>query len=225
MRLSIVIPVWCESARIQTCVRAARAIADEVVVVDANSPDDTARLAREAGARVVQSAAKGRGAQLHAGALAASGDVLLFLHADAMLGAEARAALERALALPHVVGGNFFLRFEPEQGYARLFTWLNHVRRRWLRIYYGDSALFVRSRTYAALGGFRELPILEDYELIRRLERFGTTRYIREVEVRVSARRFASAPVRTLLVWISVQALYSCGVPAERLHALYRDVR
>lgn len=225
MRLSVVIPVWCEAARIQACVHAARALADEVVVVDASSPDGTARLAREAGARVVQCIAKNRGAQLHAGALAASGDVLLFLHADAVLGAQARAALERALALPEIVGGNFFLRFEPEQGYARLFTWLNHVRRRWLRIYYGDSALFIRSRTYAALGGFRELPILEDYELIRRLERFGTTRYLREVEVRVSARRFASAPLRTLLVWITVQVLYSCGVSADRLHALYTDTR
>ena len=109
---------------------------------------------------------------------------------------------------------------------AGLFTWANHARRRWLRIYYGDSAIFVRRRTYDALGGFRELPILEDYELVRRLERHGRTAYVRDVEVHVSARRFERAPLRTLALWTWIQLLYSAfGVSPARLARHYADIR
>jgi hypothetical protein len=168
---------------------------------------------------------KGRGPQLHAGAGAARGDVLLFLHADAELGPAARPAVLRALSDPGVVGGNFYLRFWPEGPWARLFSWANDVRRRRLDIYYGDSAIFVRRAVYEELGGFRPLPILEDYELVRRLERYGPTVYVRDVQVRASARRFAARPWRTLFAWIVIQALYSMGVHPDRLAHLYADRR
>jgi rSAM/selenodomain-associated transferase 2 len=222
--LSVIIPTWQEAACIADAVRAASAIADEVIVVDANSPDATARVARGAGARVVVST-KGRGQQLHVGALEARGDVLLFLHADARLPASARAAIDRALADPQIAGGNFHLRFVPDSPAARLFTWGNHLRRRWLRVYYGDSALFVTRAAYQALGGFRPLLIMEDYEFIRRLERERRTRYIHDIDVRVDARRFAERPTFTLLTWTLIQTLYSAGISAERLAPLYRDLR
>jgi rSAM/selenodomain-associated transferase 2 len=223
--ISIVIPTWCEAARITSCVRAARAVADEILVVDASSPDETARLAEAAGARVLVVDRKGRGPQLHAGAVAATGDVLVFLHADAELDARARAAIARALEDPATVGGNFYLRFWPQGRFARIFTWANHARRRWLRIYYGDSAIFVRRATYEALGGFRALPILEDYEFVQRLERYGRTAYLRNVEVRASARRFEARPWRTLFLWVLIQALFMAGVPPHRLARLYADLR
>ena len=77
------------------------------------------------------------------------------------------------------------------------------------------------------LGGYREIrtPIFEDYELIRRLERSSKTAYIRDVEIEVSARRFAEAPLRTLLVWSTIHSLYWLGVPAEKLAHLYHDLR
>jgi rSAM/selenodomain-associated transferase 2 len=221
----VIIPTWCEAARIEGAVRRARQMADEVIVVDASSPDDTALRARCAGAQVLVVHAKGRGPQLHAGARAASGDVLLFLHADAELGPGARTAVLRALGDPAVVGGNFYLRFWPEGPWTRLFSWINDVRRRRLDIYYGDSAIFVRRAVYDELGGFRALPILEDYELVRRLERHGRTAYVREVEVRASARRFAARPWRTLFAWIVIQALYTMGVHPHRLARLYADRR
>jgi rSAM/selenodomain-associated transferase 2 len=223
MLISAIIPTWCEEASIARAVASAARIADEVIVVDARSPDGTVACATAAGARVLTSQ-KGRGAQLCLGASAARGEVLLFLHADAELSSGAREAMLEALADPAVIGGNFRLRFVPRSPAARLFAWANHVRRVYLNLYYGDSGVFVRRAVYDALGGFKSLPLLEDYEFVRRLERYGKTTYLR-IDIRVSARRFEAAPARTLLTWAIVQGLYSLGVAPDRLVRWYRDVR
>ena len=222
--ISVVVPTWCEAVEIASCVACAQAIGDEVVVADANSPDGTATIAERAGARVVQ-ARRGRGLQLHAGAAAARGNVLLFLHADTRLPPEARAAVLDVLKDDRIEGGNFRLCFLPATPLARIFDALYDLRRRALAIYYGDSALFVRRAVYEALGGFRPLPLLEDYEFIRRLERRGRTRYVRAIAAATSSRRYARRPARTLLAWVVVQALYSLGVSPHRLIRLYSDVR
>ncbi|GAC1579472.1 MAG: TIGR04283 family arsenosugar biosynthesis glycosyltransferase [Polyangiales bacterium] len=226
MHLSIIIPTWCEAEGIGQAVRAAREVAgddgDEVLVVDAGSPDDTAAVAKEAGA-VVLSSGKGRGVQLHRGACAATGDTLLFLHADARLPAEARAAMERALADREIEGGNFRLRFVPETRAARIFSVANDLRRRVLGVYYGDSAPFVRRDTYHRLGGFPPLPLFEDYVFLRRMESDVRTAYVRHPAVEASARRFAEAPLRTLALWGALQGLYSLGASPQRLAHLYRS--
>jgi rSAM/selenodomain-associated transferase 2 len=224
MRISVVIPAWRESAVIGDSVRAAATIGEEVIVSDAGSPDGTAELAARAGARVVQ-AERSRGAQLNAGADASNGDVLLFLHADARVGAGAREALLAALADPHVVGGSFRVAFVPARGAARLFTTLYDWRRRATGIYYGDSAIFVRRETYRRLGGFAAVPLMEDYEFVRRMRRAGRTVYLRGVTVEASARRFAAAPLRTFLLWGAIHVLYNLGVPPGRLARLYADLR
>jgi rSAM/selenodomain-associated transferase 2 len=224
VRLSVIIPAWREAEAIEGAVLSALAIGDEVIVADAESPDGTAQIAERAGAKVITTP-KGRGPQLDAGASASHGDVLLFLHADARLPASARPAIESALATPAILGGNFRLRFEPQTRAARFFSWANHERRLRLSIYYGDSAVFMRRAAYEALGGFRPMPLFEDYELFRRLERLGRTAYIRDIEVTASARRFERAPARTFLLWSALQCLYSMGAPPESLAKLYADIR
>ncbi len=225
MKLSVVIPTWSERKTIGAAVESARAFADEVIVADAESPDGTAEAAARAGARIVR-APRGRGAQLHAGAKAALGDVLLFLHADTSLPPSAREAIEVALRDPKVVGGNFLLRFVPSSPAASLFGWANDVRRRLFAIYYGDSAIFVRRPVYDLLGGFRSLPLFEDYDLVRRLERGGKTAYIRSVRAETSARRFSGRPLRTLALWSGLQVLYSVfDVDPVRLARFYAAVR
>jgi rSAM/selenodomain-associated transferase 2 len=224
VRLAVIIPAWREAEAIEGAVQSALALGDEVIVADAESPDGTAHIAERAGAKVV-TAPRGRGPQLDAGARASHGDALLFLHADARLPECARAAIEGALSSPEVVGGNFRLRFEPQTKAARFFSWANDARRRRLSIYYGDSAVFMRRSAYDALGGFRPMPLFEDYELFRRLERLGKTAYIRDIEVTASARRFESAPGRTFLVWSALQILYSMGAPPDVLAKLYADIR
>ena len=225
MRLSAIIPTWQEEARIGGAVGAAREIADEVVVSDGGSTDRTAAIARAQGAVVLQEA-RGRGQQLAAGAARASGDVLLFLHADTVLPPEARGALERVLEDPRIAGGNFFLRFEPRDApVGRLFTWLYDLRCRVLRIYYGDSPLFVRREVYWRLGGFPAQPLFEDYAFIRRLERSGGTVYVRDVEAVTSGRRYENRVLRTLGTWVVLQTLYSFGASPTRLARWYVDAR
>jgi rSAM/selenodomain-associated transferase 2 len=224
MKLSAVIPCWNEATTIEAAIASAHQIADEVIVADAASPDGTAQIATRAGARVVI-ASRGRGAQLAAGAASASGDVLLFVHADARLPSDARRAIELALADPDVGGGNFRLRFEPTTTWGRVFARVDHERRRWLGIYYGDSGLFVRRGIYDAIGGFRALPILEDHDLARRLERATRTVYVDHIPIAASARRFADHPLRTLGVWMLIQTLASTGIAPQRLARLYADIR
>lgn len=225
--ISVIIPTWCERRRIAQTVRHARELGQEVIVVDAHSPDGTAQLARAAGARVV-SAPKGRGRQLHAGALEASGQALLFLHADTRLSdpRAARSAIQTALSDPAIHGGNFYLLFSGADGASRLFTWANHLRRRWLRIYYGDSCIFIRRHTYFRLGGFAPHPVCEDYDLVRRLERLGPTAYIRHVSAQTSSRRYDGRVLHTLGSWVIVQGLFSLGVSPEWIaRCCYRDRR
>lgn len=224
MAISAIIPTWQEAAWIGPTVRAARAVADEVIVADGGSSDATVDIARAAGATVV-AARRGRGQQLARGASAASGDVLLFLHADTRLPPEARRAIERTLQDPDVNAGNFFLRFDPPSRVSRLFTWVYDVRRRALGIYYGDSPLFVRRRVYERLGGFPEQALFEDYAFIRKLERTRRTRYVRDVAAMTSSRRYEERPLATLALWGTLQALYSLGAPPDALARFYAAVR
>jgi rSAM/selenodomain-associated transferase 2 len=224
LRVSAIIPTLREADRIAGTVAACRAIAEEVIVADAGSLDGTAERAGEAGARVV-TAAKGRGSQLNEGARAATGNVLVFVHADSLLPARAGRVIRSALADPSVVGGNFKLRFIPETRAARLFTWANDARRRHLGVYYGDSCIFIRRRAFERIGGFPDHPIFEDYALARALERLGRTHYETSVEVLASSRRFAAKPVRTLALWGALQALYELGVSPKVLAHLYADAR
>jgi len=222
--LSVVIPTWNEAPLVADAVANARAIGDEVIVVDGRGGDGTAALAREAGARVVLTA-KGRGIQEAAGGRAASGDVLLFLHADTRLPAEARHAILRALDDPSVIGGGFYVRFLPSSWFTRLLEPVNDLRRRIVRRYYGDAGVFVRAEVYRRLGAHRPWPVMHDYEWSGRMERAGRCVYIRDLCSWTSARRFQGRELRTLVRWLAVQGLYGLRAPPRVLGRFYPDVR
>lgn len=228
MRLSVVIPTLDEEARI-----AARldelAVAPgihEVLVVDGGSRDATVAIAsRRAGVRVL-SAPRGRAAQQNAGAAAASGDVLLFLHADVSLPAGAAAQVARALADPSVVAGAFRTWTVPDArpSLLALLLHLADIRSRYSRLPYGDQAIFVRTGAFRAVGGFPDQPLMEDLELSRRLRRLGRIRIV-PASVRVSGRRFLARPVPYTLAVNLFPALYALGVSPAALRRLYGDPR
>ena len=195
----------------------------EVVVVDGGSRDGGPALAREhPRADLVLEAGGGRAAQLNAGAAASGGDPLVFLHADSRLPDGAHAAI--AGADPAIAGGNFVLRFASGDRFSRLLGAVYAAQRR-RGYYYGDSTVWVRRETFAALGGFRPLPIMDDYDFVRRLERAGRTVALPGPAL-TSARRWQAMGIRrTLLSWVLIRWLFIAGVPAERLARLYRRVR
>jgi hypothetical protein len=225
MKISVVIPAWNEAPLIADAIRNASGFADEVIVVDARSPDGTGEEARAAGAVVVQAHRKGRGPQLLAGAAVATGDVLLFLHADARLPPKARGAILRAMDDPRCPGGAFFIRFLPRSWFTRILEPGNDIRRGITKRYYGDTGIFVRASVYRDLGGHKPWPVMHDYELSGQLEAAGPCAYIRDPCIWADARRFDGRELRTLLNWMLVQSLYRLGVSPHLLGFLYPDVR
>ncbi|MDX6678809.1 MAG: hypothetical protein QOE31_2861 [Solirubrobacteraceae bacterium] len=199
----------------------------ELIVADGGSTDTTVKLARSHTPRpqVVLCPGAGRAAQLNAGARAASGDLLLFLHADSRLPRDAYASLAQAWRTENVRGGNFALRFDGDGIFERVLGAVYRCQRRH-GFYYGDSSLWVRRERFDELGGFREIAIMDDYDFVRRLERgAGETRCL-PGPATTSARRWRAIGIpRTLLAWFLIRRLYVAGVSPARLVRLYRAVR
>lgn len=219
MTVSVIIPVWNEESTIEGLLRAlAREQPHEILVADGGSTDETA--ARAAGLARVIACTRGRGAQMNRAAREATGDVLLFLHADAR---PAEGVL-RAIADSGAVAGNLTIRYDGDDGWAAAFDWINGVRCRF-GIFYGDSGIFCRRDLFAELGGYQEWPILEDYEFARRLWKRGGVALLKH-EIHVSDRRWRKDGVwRTMWWWFWIQGLYLVGMSPERLTQLYRNVR
>jgi len=224
-RICAIVPVWQEADRLPQLLGALQREVDEVVVSDAGSPDGSAQVARSLGAVVVHSEQKGRGPQLNAGARATTAEVLVFVHADTTLPVGFAEAIRNALRDPGVTGGSFALDFEPVTRMSKVFTRIYHLQRVLLGRYYGDSCIFVRRTAFTAIGGFADEPIMEDYIFARALQRFGKTHYVRDVVVLTSSRRFARTPLRTLALWIGIQAGFEIGISPKRLARLYADLR
>ncbi|MEK6978406.1 MAG: TIGR04283 family arsenosugar biosynthesis glycosyltransferase [Candidatus Hydrothermarchaeota archaeon] len=188
----------------------------EAIVVDGGSTDRTREVARRY-ARVLTSG-RGRARQMNAGAEAARGEVLLFLHADSKLQPGALAEVGRAVE-GGAVGGGFRLRLEGGRLYG-LISRLASLRARLEGIYLGDHAIFVARDAFTAVGGFRALPLMEDVDLCRRLKAQGRLVQL-GMEVRSSPRRLQGRVLRTLFLMQVLRLLYYLGVPPARLEALY----
>ncbi len=171
-RISVIIPALNEEATIVAAIRSAHGNAIEVIVVDGGSTDRTVRFALDAGAKVMR-AQRGRAQQMNAGAAIARGEVLLFLHADTTLPQDFDEAVLRDIKQPNVVACAFRLSIEAEGRSFRLIERAANIRSRIFQLPYGDQALFIRAEVFEKIGGFPNLPIMEDYALIRYLRRAG----------------------------------------------------
>jgi rSAM/selenodomain-associated transferase 2 len=226
--LSVVIPTLDEAARIglRLSELAAQAV-DEVIVADGGSRDGTVEIARAQSGVQVVTAARGRGRQQNDGARAAGGDVLLFLHADTQLPADARGWIERALAEADVVAGAFRVRTVADAGHRNWlgpFLRIADIRSHLTRLPYGDQALFVRRSAFVAVGGFPDEPLMEDVGLVRRLRRVGRIVTV-PAYVRASGRRFLRHPIAGTLAMWTFPTLHRVGVPSRVLARLYGNPR
>lgn len=225
--VSVVVPVLDECSTVGDALDRLAGLAGrfEVIVVDGGSRDGTADLAdaHRSRPRVLRTE-RGRARQQNAGAVAAAGELLVFLHSDTRLPREAYSSLVEALRDRGLVGGNFVMSFDGGDRFAQVLGRWYAVQRR-LGVYYGDSALWTRAATFSALGGFRPLEIMEDYDFVRRLERLGRTACLPGPVV-TSGRRWRALGVwRTVLSWAVIRWLWLAGVPDRTLARLYRQVR
>ena len=221
MQLSIVIPVLNEAATIEAMLlRLAdlRREGAQLIVVDGGSEDDTARLAAVHADTVLQSA-RGRALQMHAGALAATGDALLFLHADTVLPPRADALI--ASALRHHAWGRFDVALDGAHPAYRLIAAMMNLRSRLTSIATGDQAIFMRRDLYFAAGGYPPLALMEDIAFCKRARRLARPACLRQ-RVLTSARRWEKHGLwRTILLMWQLRLAYFLGADPESLALRY----
>jgi rSAM/selenodomain-associated transferase 2 len=223
MRLSVIVPVLDEAAGIGALLQSLaglRGQGHEVIVVDGGSRDDTVALARPAADQVLQ-APRGRARQMNAGAAAARGEVLLFLHADTTLPSRPAALIEAALR-DGTVWGRFDVCIVGASRWLPVVARLMNLRSRLTGIATGDQAVFVRRDAFQALGGYPDQPLMEDIELSRRLRARGRPACL-SAQVQTSGRRWDQrGAVRTIVLMWRLRWRYWRGEAPEALARAYR---
>jgi len=229
MPLSIVIPALDEEATISRAILSCREAGPcEVIVADGGSRDRTVEIARREADAVI-AAPQGRAAQMNAGAAVARGSVLLFLHADTLLPGGSVPAVLVALQDPGVIGGAFRVRLVASPcaaRYVRAMLWITGrmigARAGVARAFTGDQVIFMRAEAFRAVGGYPEIPLMEDVELSRRMRRRGKT-VLLPLRVRTSGRRWeAWGPLRTVLFMWRLRIGYLLGRTPSRCAEAYR---
>lgn len=218
--ISVIIPTLDEEAELPATLASVEAQPEpfEIVVADGDSSDATREIAARYGATVVISD-RGRARQMNAGAACATGDVLLFLHADTQLPPEALDHVRTALADPDAVAGCFRLRFD-RHGFW-LWLWSRPIWMRWHRWAFGDRALFVRRSAFDAVGGFPDQPVFEDLDMVQALRQQGRFVFL-DAAVTTSARRFEKyGALRQQLRNWALWTAWLLGVDPERAARFY----
>ncbi len=225
-RISIIIPVYNEEDSIaRTLGSLAPGEGDEIIVVDGGSTDRTVEIAREFTGMVFISK-KGRARQMNFGAGRARGEILFFLHADCIPPENALSLIRESLGDETVVMGAFDIRYSSPYHCYRVVSSSANLRSRLTSIPYGDQGIFLRKGTFESLGGFADIPIMEDIELGRRAKRVGKIAFI-DTPLTVSPRRFEKEGLLygVLRDWMLAFSYSVLGTPPEKLVRHYRDVR
>ncbi len=221
-KISVVIPAFDEEESISDTLKSLKSAEDiEVIVADGGSRDRTATIAQNSGARLIRTE-KGRALQMNKGAACAEGDILLFLHADTRLYPGFERDIRKSLADARNIAGSFSLSFGSDRFSLKLIELGANLRSRIFELPYGDQGIFMKSSDFKAAGGFTEMPVMEDVDLVRRLRKKGRIIVLPGKAVS-SARRFSRLGVMNAflinqLVFIS----FKSGAEPERIAGLYR---
>ena len=220
--ISIIVPTHNEAENIGKLLPELSAIPDvELLVVDGGSTDNTVAVAQSLGVRVLSSS-PGKAIQMNTGAEAAQGDILLFLHCDTILPAGFVEPVRNALKQSGVSAGAFQLSINGRGAGLRVIEWLVNFRSRFLQMPYGDQGIFVTREMFFSVGPFPQQPIMEDFELMRRLKKKGRVTIL-PLRATTSARRWQRLGVlKTTLINQLIIIKYLWGVSPEKLADLYR---
>jgi len=224
--ISIILPVLNEAERINEILFHLRAQdrdgMSEVIVVDGDPEGSTIDAIWE-GEAIRATSEKGRARQMNYGASCASGDVLLFLHADTLLPDTALFRIMNVMEDPGVVAGAFDLGIHTKKAIFRITEQYVALRTRLTRVPFGDQAVFIRREYFENIGGYRDIPIMEDVELMARIKKRGDRIVIIPDKVMTSARRWEKEGILycTFRNWM-LQVMYVLGMPPERLAKWYK---
>jgi rSAM/selenodomain-associated transferase 2 len=222
MQVSIIVPVFNEAPLIRPFLRQLRerAAGAEIIVAEGGSTDGTADLASAFCDQLVLSK-RNRAIQMNAGAGVARGDILWFVHIDAEIPCGCLAEIERIMDDPNVAGGFFRIRL-PQNLVYRLTDSFAHYAGILLRMRCGDHGIFCRRTVFVDVGGFPEVPLMEDVEFFRRLQRRGRVT-CSEKRILASPRRYQTiGPVRLTLAYGLIATLYVLGIPLKKLASIYK---
>ncbi|HET6459624.1 MAG TPA: TIGR04283 family arsenosugar biosynthesis glycosyltransferase [Syntrophales bacterium] len=225
-KFSLIIPVWEEYAIISRTIEHALGLhasgSAEIIVVDADPEGRTIKAARHTGVKTAI-AKKGRGNQMNLGASLAEGDILIFLHADTFLPPDALELIETAMEDRSCTAGAFDLAIDSDRPAFRLIEKVASFRSRITRIPYGDQTIFIRNRDFRDLGGFNNIPVMEDVEFMQRIKKRKGKICIIGRAVLTSPRRWEKEGIvyTTLRNWLLL-CLYLCGVKPERIVRFYQ---
>jgi rSAM/selenodomain-associated transferase 2 len=224
--LSVIIPVLNEAYIINSTLMHLQKMEGgfrvEVIIVDGDPEGSTIAAVTSAAARKIK-APRGRGGQMHQGARLATGNILLFLHADVVLERNALLQIVNVCRRNDIAGGAFSLRIDSGKRVFRLIEKAVSIRSRLTKIPYGDQAIFINKTIYDRIGGFSDIPLMEDVDLMRRLKKSGARIRILPDRALTSPRRWEKEGVLycTLRNWLLI-SLYSLGIAPERLVRFYR---
>lgn len=195
----------------------------KIIFVDGGSLDQSREVAKEYGE--VLTTRKGRSLQMNFGANFADGNILLFLHADTIISLESLRAIEKKLTQDSFIGGCLTQRIDNESFIYRLIEGQGNIRAKLTKEFYGDQGIFVRKDVFLKLGGFPEVPIMEDVIFTRRLRRYGKT-IVMPDKIIVSPRRWQKKGIiNTALLYMFINILFWFNVSLNKIKLLYDDLR
>ena len=225
MKTSVIIPTFNESLLLaDTLSRVQQHSPHEVIIGDGGSTDDTVAIARQMGVRVVDSAC-GRAIQMNAAAQEATGDLLMFLHADSHIESSGYKKMVDTMSRENYVGGAFSLHIQSDLPSIKTISRLATLRSRHLNLAYGDQAIFVKAEAFRALNGFSPLPICEDLDFFLKLKKHGRVVILKEKAVTSSRRWMKEGVTFTTARNIAIATLFLLGFPPAQLSKWYLPKR